>query len=95
MLLKNNGDRDWRAVKVPVLALNGSVDHQVPPPSLAGNVASLGAGGNRQMESAILPSINHALQTANTGAESEYDAIEETVAPIVLEKVAAFVKRQR
>lgn len=94
VLLKSNVDREWRAVKVPVLALNGSVDHQVPPPSLAGIVASLEAGGNRQVESAVLPSINHALQTASTGAESEYDAIEETVAPIVLEKVAGFVKRQ-
>lgn len=95
VLLKGNVDRDWRAVKVPVLALNGSVDHQVPPPSLAGLVASLEAGGNRQVESAVLPSINHALQTATTGAESEYGAIDETVAPVVLEKVAAFVKRQR
>lgn len=95
LLLKSNVERNWRAVKVPVLALNASVDHQVPPPSLAGIVASLGAGGNRQVASAVLPSIHHALQTASTGAESEYEAIEETVAPIVLENVAAFVKRQR
>ena len=95
VLLMANPDPDWRAVKVPVLALNGSVDHQVPVESLAGIVASLKAGGNKHVESAILPSVNHVLQTAKSGAETEYEAIEETVAPLVLQRVAAFVKRQR
>jgi pimeloyl-ACP methyl ester carboxylesterase len=95
VLLMANPDQDWRAVKVPVLALNGSIDHQVPVESLAGIVASLKAGRNKAVESAILPSVNHALQTAKTGAEDEYGVIEETVAPIVLQSVAAFVKKQR
>ncbi|MEJ7807650.1 MAG: alpha/beta fold hydrolase [Telluria sp.] len=94
-LLMANPHADWRAVKVPVLALNGSVDHQVPVESLAGIVASLKAGGNQRVESAILPSVNHALQTATTGAETEYETIAETVAPIVLQHVTAFVKKQR
>lgn len=95
VLLMANPDANWRAVRVPVLALNGSLDHQVPVESLAGIVASLKAGGNKHVESAILPSINHALQTASTGAETEYEAIDESVAPQVLQQVAAFVKRQR
>lgn len=94
VLLMADPAADWRAVQVPVLALNGSVDHQVPVESLAGIVASLKAGGNGKVESAILPSVNHALQTATTGAETEYATIDETVSPVVLEKVAAFVKRQ-
>lgn len=86
--------RDWRGVKCPVLALNGSLDRQVPPENLDGIAASLRAGGNHNVESAVLPSINHALQTAETGAESEYAQIEEIVAPVVLDRVARFVSRQ-
>ena len=86
---------DWRGVKCPVLALNGSVDSQVPVESLAGIVSSLKAGGNRRVESHVLPSLNHLFQTAVTGAESEYAGIEEILAPVAIERVAAFVKKQR
>lgn len=78
----------------PVLALNGSVDRQVPPESMAGIVAALAAGGNRHVESAVLPSLNHLFQTAGTGAEDEYDTIEEVFAPIALQRIGEFVRRQ-
>jgi pimeloyl-ACP methyl ester carboxylesterase len=94
VMLMANPNNDWRAVKSPVLALNGSVDHQVPLESLAGILASLKAGGNNNVESAILPSVNHALQTSKTGSEDEYGVIEETVAPVILQQIAAFVKKQ-
>lgn len=87
---------DWRKVRVPVLALNGSLDHQVPAEeNLAGIVGALEAGGNRQVESAVLPSLNHLFQTAKTGATKEYATIDETIAPAVLERIAAFVKKQK
>lgn len=85
---------DWRQVTCPVLALNGSVDRQVPPESMAGIVAALAAGGNRHVESAVLPSLNHLFQTAGTGAEDEYDTIEEVFAPIPLQRIGEFVRRQ-
>jgi fermentation-respiration switch protein FrsA (DUF1100 family) len=86
---------DWRAVRCPVLALNGSLDHQVPAKeNLAGIVAALHAGGNDRVESAELPSLNHLFQTAITGAEDEYFKIDETIAPVVLQRVAQFVTRQ-
>lgn len=94
VVLMADPHNDWRGVKSPVLALDGSLDHQVPVESLAGILASLKAGGNRKVESAILPSINHLLQTAKTGAEDEYEVIEETIAPLLLQRVAAFVKKQ-
>jgi hypothetical protein len=47
------------------------------------------------VEAAILPSLNHLLQSATTGREDEFATIEETMAPIVLQKVAAFVNQQR
>ncbi|MGI5011414.1 MAG: alpha/beta hydrolase family protein [Janthinobacterium lividum] len=87
---------DWRKVRVPVLALNGSLDHQVPAKeNLAGIVGALKAGGNHKVESAALPSLNHLFQTARTGATSEYATIDETIAPAVLERIAAFVKKQK
>ncbi len=94
VMLMADTPRDWRAVKCPVLALNGSLDQQVPVESLAGIVASVEAGGNPRVESAILPSLNHMLQTATTGAEDEYGRIEEIMAPMVMQRVAAFVHRQ-
>jgi pimeloyl-ACP methyl ester carboxylesterase len=94
VMLMADTPRDWRAVKCPVLALNGSLDQQVPVENLAGIVANLKAGGNTNVESAILPSLNHLFQTAKTGAEDEYDSIQETLAPLAMQRVAAFVDKQ-
>lgn len=85
----------WRSVRCPVLALNGSLDHQVPAAEhLQGILAALKAGGNTQVESAILPSLNHLFQTAQTGREDEYETLEETFAPAAIQRVVAFVKAQ-
>lgn len=95
-LMLANSQEDWRKVKVPVLALNGSLDHQVPAEeNLAGIVGALKAGGNLKVESANLPSLNHLFQTAKTGATKEYAAIDETIAPSVLDRIAAFVKKEK
>ena len=95
-LLQSNPPQDWRRVRSPVLVLGGAKDHQVPAAeNVGGIVAALRQGGNRKVESAILPSLNHMLQTANTGKEDEYETIEETMAPLALERIAAFVKKQR
>ena len=85
---------DWRGVRAPVLALNGSLDLQVPPESLDGIVAALTEGGNTRIESAVMPSLNHMFQTAKTGSETEYASIEETIAPAALRRIAAFARRQ-
>lgn len=81
-----------KKVKCPVLALNGSKDVQVPATeNLAGIRAAL--AGHRDVDIEELPGINHMLQTAKTGALEEYTLIEETIAPLVLEKIAAWVAR--
>lgn len=85
---------DWRKVACPVLALNGSLDLQVPPESLGGIVAALKEGGNEKIESAVMPSLNHMFQTAKTGSEKEYAVIEETIAPAALQRIAAFARKQ-
>lgn len=93
VLLTTNSQADWRGVRCPVLALNGTLDHQVPPESLDGIVAALREGGNMQVESELIPSLNHLFQTAKTGKESEYGVIDETIAPVVLEKISTFVRK--
>jgi pimeloyl-ACP methyl ester carboxylesterase len=95
-LLMSDPQREWRTVQCPVLALNGSLDHQVPAQeNLAGIVTALQAGGNRKVESAELPSLNHLFQTAKTGAVDEYGSIEETLAPAMLKRIAQFVSKNR
>jgi pimeloyl-ACP methyl ester carboxylesterase len=90
-LLMSNPALDWRAVHCPVLVLSGSLDRQVPSEeNLGGIVAALKAGGNHRVESSVLPSLNHVFQTAKTGDESEYEKIDETMAPVALERIAAF-----
>lgn len=95
-LLMSDPQNDWRKVRAPVLVLNGSLDHQVPAgENVAGIVGALKQGGNRKVESAVLPSLNHLFQTATTGSTAEYATIDETIAPLALKRIAAFVKKQK
>ncbi len=80
-----------RHVRAPVLAVFGEKDLHVPP---AGNrEAMLGAlatesGRNRVV---VLPSLNHFMQTAETGSPQEYADIEETLAPSVVELILEWI----
>jgi len=81
-----------RRVRVPVLALNGSLDLQVPPKEdLAAIAAALREGGNRDVRTIELPGLNHLFQTATTGAPSEYAVIEETMSPAALNAVSSWI----
>ncbi|HEX5872452.1 MAG TPA: alpha/beta fold hydrolase [Longimicrobium sp.] len=81
-----------RATRVPVLALNGALDLQVPADeNLAGVQRALQAGGNRDVTVEKLPGLNHLFQTARTGAPSEYGEIEETFSPAALQKVGDWI----
>jgi pimeloyl-ACP methyl ester carboxylesterase len=81
-----------RRVRVPVLALNGSLDLQVPPKEdLAAIAAALREGGNRDVRTIELPGLNHLFQTTATGAPTEYAQIEETMSPAVLNAVSAWI----
>jgi fermentation-respiration switch protein FrsA (DUF1100 family) len=79
-------------VTVPVLAINGEKDLQVPPgPNLAAIESALRRGANPDFETAELAGLNHLFQTAETGAPSEYSRIEETMAPVALTTVSAWI----
>jgi len=81
-----------RQVKVPVLALNGSLDaHVDPAQNLPAIRAALAAAGNKDTEVAELPGLNHLFQHAITGMPAEYGTIEETISPEVLERVSSWI----
>jgi uncharacterized protein len=81
-----------RRTRVPVLALNGSLDLQV----LASvNVpvmrAALAEAGNPLSSVSELPGLNHLFQHATTGAPAEYPLIDETMAPEVMAQIATWI----
>lgn len=79
-------------VEVPVLALNGELDLQVPSaPNLATIEAALLEGNNPDVTVQELPGLNHLFQTATTGAPAEYARIEETMAPAVMDRVVEWI----
>ena len=81
-----------RRVQCPVLALNGTLDLQVDvDQNLPPIEAALAEAGNDDVTTHRLDKLNHLFQTAQTGSVAEYGQIEETVAPEVLELMAAWI----
>jgi pimeloyl-ACP methyl ester carboxylesterase len=79
-------------VKVPVLAVTGELDLQVPDErNLEAIGTALKAAGNTNVTLLSLPGLNHLFQRATTGAPSEYGRIEETMAPAALEAIAGWI----
>src|SRR5262249_34781602 len=84
-----------RKVTCPVLALNGAKDAQVDSKlNLQAIEAALKEAGNKDVTIRELPDLNHLFQTCKTGAGSEYGAIEETLAPVLLETVAEWIAKR-
>lgn len=77
-------------VRVPVLALNGSLDLQVPPKE---DLAAINTAlkDNTDVTVTELPGLNHLFQTAKTGSVTEYAVIEETIAPSALKLITDWV----
>jgi len=75
---------------VPVLALNGSLDVQVPARE---DLAAIRKALKRNPNTTIveLPGMNHLLQDAKTGAPTEYNDIEETMSPVAIKLITDWV----
>lgn len=81
-----------RKVKVPVLALNGTLDTQVlVDKNLPQVEKALREGGNADVTAKALPGLNHLFQHAKTGLLAEYGQIDETMSPEVLELVPDWI----
>jgi uncharacterized protein len=80
-------------VKCPVLAINGENDVTVEPKSnLSAIRYALESAGNSDFEVAELPGLNHHFQTCATSTGTEYGQIEETLAPVALEKIVEWIR---
>ncbi len=81
-----------RQVTVPVLAINGGLDLQVPPSQNLPEIAiALGEAGNTDITIREFPGLNHLFQTAGSGSPAEYALIEETMSPLVLETIRDWI----
>lgn len=79
-------------VKCPVLAVNGSLDLQVPAED---NLKAIGKylseGGNTNYTIKAFPRLNHLFQESETGSPAEYILIEETFNERALEYVGNWI----
>lgn len=79
-------------IKCPVLALNGTKDTQV---DCDANTTRIEKGlANCKHSIKKIDGVNHMFQHCNTGIVTEYQQIEETIAPEVLQVVAKWIKSE-
>jgi len=81
---------DLSAMDVPLLALYGGKDVQVPAAQSAGIVRQLAP----HAEVIVLPDLNHLMQTASSGLPAEYAGIEETINADALALIVRWIEGQ-
>ncbi len=87
--VKYDPQRAIQRTRVPVIALNGSLDVQVSADqNLPAIESALTRGGNRVSKTMKLDGLNHLFQRATTGDVSEYAEIEETMYEEVMSLIA-------
>jgi hypothetical protein len=80
------------SVRCPVLVVLGAKDVQVDAePSRRAAEASLYDEARAASRVVVMPAMNHMLQSARTGALSEYVLIDETISPVVLDTLAEWL----
>lgn len=72
------------AVRVPILALNGSKDVQVLSNPNILKMKNLAGAKHLELTAVEMPNLNHFFQTCKTGSLEEYAKIEETFSPEAL-----------
>lgn len=78
---------DIRRLTVPLLALYGERDRNVPAEQNAPHLRTL----KPDAEVVVLPGLNHLMQHATTGLPNEYETITETLAPEAIAAVTDWV----
>ncbi len=78
------------SLEMPILAIGGSLDLQVPAEA---NLAAIKAATAANPDATVteLPGLNHLFQHAKTGGIGEYAQIEETFAPEALDLVGDWI----
>ena len=82
-------------VKCPVLAINGEKDLQVPAQENLSAIENiLKKSGNKDVTTKIYANLNHLFQEAKTGSPAEYQTIEQTFSPVVMEDFTKWIKNR-
>ncbi|MGB5980936.1 MAG: alpha/beta hydrolase [Nonlabens sp.] len=93
--LRYDPTENLKKVTVPTLLLNGSLDYQVIPElNLPPMEKWIKSNGNKDVTVMELEGLNHLFQTATTGNGTEYDTIEETIAPVVLNTITEWINER-
>ena len=81
-------------ISAKVLALNGGNDIQViSGPNLAAIQKALKNGKSKVFEVKEFPGLNHLFQKCNTCTTNEYNQLEQTISPEVLDYMTAWIKK--
>ena len=82
---------DIKATHCPVMAINGSSDAQVIAEYNLPAIKRLLPAGKKNLIKEY-PGLNHPFQHCKTGMPTEYNEIEETISPEVLQDIATWIK---
>lgn len=86
--VQHDPQQDLKKIKIPVLALIGSKDHQVLPQyNIPALQEALADNGHPRTLVMPLDGLNHLFQEAGTGMPQEYGSIEQTFAPVALQTI--------
>ncbi|RNA10279.1 hypothetical protein BpHYR1_045687 [Brachionus plicatilis] len=78
--------------KIPVLAIWGSKDMIIPSNvNLIPMKTALESAKNKNFSLIVIDSVNHEMQTSRTGFPDEYQIIEETVSPKLLDQIKKWI----
>ena len=91
--LKHNPEETIRSLKIPVLALLGEKDMQVPVALNLPHMERALEDRNEKSRVVVVMGVNHLFQNCETGDGSEYVKIEETISPEVLHLMADWIKK--
>lgn len=81
-------------IKCPILALNGEKDLQVAATAnLSGVKRAAEKSGNKKVVTKSYPNLNHLFQECATGSIQEYETIEQTISPVVLNDIAEWIAK--
>jgi pimeloyl-ACP methyl ester carboxylesterase len=80
-------------LRIPLLAINGQNDAQVVAKL---NLPSIRAATSNNKRAKVIEfeGLNHLLQTSKSGNPSDYEKIDETIAPVVLKTVGEWIDAQ-
>ncbi len=89
--IKTNPEEYISKITVPTFAAFGGRDLQVNAAQNGNRLIELFQKKPALLQLQVYPELNHLFQKAETGAVSEYEAIEETFNVIVLQDIIAFI----